>query len=184
MVILKKIIDENLKKQIQAFIKENFEIDQDDRPLFASAIRSILDKIRDTEDTVAQGALHIPNKSKLHELLEAKKPTFSETLSAFIDKSGLKDSEVYNKAGISRQLFSKIRIHPNYKPTKATVLMFALALELDVEDTKELLSSAGFTLSHSVRQDLILEFLIENGFHKIDFVNDVLYEFGEPTLGV
>ena len=85
---------------------------------------------------------------------------------------------------ISRQLFSKIRIHSNYKPTKATVLLFALALELDLDDTKELLASAGFTLSHSVKQDLILEFLIDNGFHNVSFVNEVLYEFGEPTLGV
>ena len=101
----------------------------------------------------------------------------------FIDERGLKDSDVYNKAGISRQLFSKIRIHENYKPTKPTVLLFALAMELDLDDTQKLLASAGFTLSHSSKQDLIIEFLISKGIHDIFTVNDVLYEFGQPTLG-
>ena len=130
-----------------------------------------------------QDALEVPHKSKISKLLDSKKPTFSETLMNFIDERGLKDSDVYNKAGISRQLFSKIRIHQNYKPTKPTVLLFALAMELDLDDTQELLASAGFTLSHSSKQDLIIEFLITKGIHDIFTINDVLYEFKEPTLG-
>ena len=122
-------------------------------------------------------------KNNLNKILDAKKPTFSETLKNFIDKRGLKYSDVYNKAGISRQHFAKIRIHDNYRPTKPTVLLFALAMELDINDTQELLASAGFTLSHSSKQDLIIEFLITKGFHDIFFINDVLYDFGEPTLG-
>ena len=178
-------IDINLKRDIQSFIDAHFEAQPS---VFTSFMGSIFDKIssKSTKDVsdVSQEALGRFNQSKLNKLLENKKPTFSETLLCFIDKRGLKDSTVYNKAGISRQLFSKIRIHSNYKPTKATVLLFALALELDLDDTKELLASAGFTLSHSVKQDLILEFLIDNGFHNVNFVNEVLYEFGEPTLGV
>lgn len=131
---------------------------------------------------MAAGAIILPNE--LNQILESKKPKFSQTLMNFIDERGLKDSDVYNKAGISRQLFSKIRIHENYRPTKATIFLFALAMELNLEETKELLASAGYTLSHSFKQDLILEFLISKNIHDIFFVNDVLYEFGEPTLGV
>ena len=174
---MKQKIDYNLKQLIQVFIDENIE----SPPSFlASFMGSILNKVG---RTATQDAFESSHHSKLSKLLDSKKPTFSETLMNFIDKRGLKDSEVYNKAGISRQLFSKIRIHQNYKPTKPTVLLFALAMELDLNDTKELLASAGFTLSHSSKQDLIIEFLISKGIHDIFTVNDVLYEFKEPTLG-
>ena len=177
MIFLKQKIDYNLKQQIQAFIDKNIETPPS---LLASFMGSIFDKVG---RTATQDALEVPHKSKISKLLDSKKPTFSETLMNFIDERGLKDSDVYNKAGISRQLFSKIRIHPNYKPTKPTVLLFALAMELDLDDTQELLASAGFTLSHSSKQDLIIEFLITKGIHDIFTVNDVLYEFKEPTLG-
>ena len=144
---MNRMIDSNLKQLIQNFIDENIEAKPS---LFSSFIGSIFGK---SNDRITQDALERSQQSKLNKLLNLKKPTFSETLLNFIDERGLKDSTVYNKARISRQLFSKIRIHNDYKPTKPTVLMFAFALELDVEDTKELLASAGFTLSHSVRQD-------------------------------
>ena len=174
-------IGSKLKRELRKFIDENFTGSIQDSISYSSRSRFL-------GSGIAAGAIFIPElvkkqMSDINEILESKKPTFSETLLQFIDKQGLKDSEVYNKAGISRQLFSKIRIHPNYKPTKATVLLFALAMKLNLEDTKELLASAGFALSHSVKQDLILEFLISKGLHDIFLVNDVLYEFGEPTLG-
>ena len=176
---MKRNIDLALKQQIQTFIDENIEIKPS---LFDSLLKKVFSSGKIGQD-ILQDALDSSHHSKLNQLLNTKKPTFSETLINFIDERGLKDSDVYNKAGISRQLFSKIRIHPNYKPTKPTVLLFALAMELDLDDTQELLESAGFSLSHSSRQDLIIEFLITKGIHDIFTVNDVLYEFKEPTLG-
>ena len=166
-------INENLKSQIQIFIDENFIEDSEEKIYFEESKRFF----------PPLAAVPVPFPNELNQILESKKPKFSQTLINFIDERGLKDSDVYNKAGISRQLFSKIRIHPNYKPTKSTVLLLALAMELDLDDTQELLASAGFTLSHSSRQDLIIEFLITKGIHDIFTVNDVLYEFGEATLG-
>ena len=165
-----------LKRDLQAFIDENFinDIKSDISDAFFAAFDSIF--ISDKSQKLQM--------ENLNEILDTKKPTFSRTLMNFIDEHGLKDSDVYNKAGISRQLFSKIRIHENYKPTKSTIFLFALAMKLNLEETKELLASAGYSLSHSFRQDLILEFLISKGIHDISFINDVLYEFGEPTLGV
>lgn len=167
-------VDIKFKQALQTFIDENF-------------IEYPKEKAHFKETTslfppMAAGAIILPNE--LNQILESKKPKFSQTLMNFIDERGLKDSDVYNKAGISRQLFSKIRIHEDYRPTKATIFLFALAMELNLEETKELLASAGYTLSHSFKQDLILEFLISKNIHDIFFVNDVLYEFGEPTLGV
>ena len=166
-------IDIKIKQDLQAFIDENFIENLQEEIHFEEPKRRF--------HPLAAIPVILPNE--LNQILESKKPNFSKTLMNFIDERGLKDSDVYNKAGISRQLFSKIRIHENYKPTKPTVLLFALAMELDLDDTKELLASAGFTLSHSSKQDLIIEFLITKGIHDIFTVNDVLYEFGEATLG-
>ena len=101
MILLKQNIDNDLKQQIQAFIDENIEAPPS---LLASFMGSISDRVG---KTATQDALEISNKSKISKLLDSKKPTFSETLMNFIDKRGLKDSDVYNKAGISRQLFSR-----------------------------------------------------------------------------
>lgn len=79
----------------------------------------------------------------LDDLLEHLDAGFSETLLRLIDRSGKKDSEVYKKANVDRKLFSKIRNNPNYKPSKPTALAFAIALELDLEETKDLLARAG-----------------------------------------
>ena len=166
-------IDIKLKQELQAFIDENFIEDLQEKNYFEEPKRRF--------HSLAAIPVILPNE--LNQILDLKKPNFSKTLMNFIDERGLKDSDVYNKAGISRQLFSKIRIHENYKPTKPTVLLFALAMELDLDDTQKLLASAGFTLSHSSKQDLIIEFLISKGIHDIFIVNDVLYEFKEPTLG-
>ena len=131
--------------------------------------------------------LELEDKSEVFDfkkLRKMRKPTFSETLFKMIDERGLKDSEVYGKVGIDRRLFSKIRIHPEYKPAKSTVLMLAIALELDVEQTKELLETAGYSLSRSIMQDLIVEFFITNKVYDIMTINEALYDCGEKTLGV
>lgn len=167
-------IDIKLKQELQAFIDENFIEDLQEKIHFEEPKKLF--------HPLAAGAILFP-KELIDHVLDSKKPNFSKTLMNFIDERGLKDSDVYNKAGISRQLFSKIRIHEDYKPTKPTVLLFALAMELDLDDTQKLLASAGFTLSHSSKQDIIIEFLISKGIHNIFDVNDILYEFGQPTLG-
>lgn len=71
---------------------------------------------------------------------------FSETLLKLIDRSGKKDSEIYKKANVDRKLFSKIRNNPDYKPSKATAIAFAIALELNLDETRDLIARAA-TLS-------------------------------------
>ncbi len=131
----------------------------------------------------AAGTASAPKALSLSELLAQTDEGFSENLLRRIDKSGKKDSEIYKRANVSRQHFSKIRNNPAYKPTKATALAFAVALELDLNETKDLLSRAGYTLSRSSKSDIIIEYFIQSGNYNIHEINMTLFEFDQSLLG-
>ena len=124
-----------------------------------------------------------PKAMSLEDALKAADISFSEALLQLIDKSGKKDSEIYKKANISKQHFSKIKNNPHYKPSKATTLALAVALELDVDETRELIGRAGFALTNSSKQDLIVKYFIEQKQYNIIEINIALYEFDQGLLG-
>lgn len=121
-------------------------------------------------------------KKSIDEVLEQKSETFSTMLLRLIDEKGLKDSEVYKNANIDRRLFSKIRGDEDYVPSKKTAISFCLALQLEMEEAKRLLETAGYALSNASRFDLIIMYLIENKEYNIHFANIVLEDYGEGTL--
>ena len=122
--------------------------------------------------------------SSLDDLLAHTDAGFSETLLRLIDKTGKKDSEIYKKANVSKQHFSKIRNNPDYKPTKPTAVAFAIALELDLEQTKDLIGRAGYALTNSSKFDVIIMYFISQGNYDIFDINMTLFEFDQMTLGV
>ncbi len=124
-----------------------------------------------------------PKAMSLEDMLRQEDAGFTETLLKLIDKTGKKDSEIYKKANISKQHFSKIRNNPNYKPTKPTAIALALALELNLEDTKDLIGRAGYALTNSSKFDLIIRYFIEHGKYNVVEINVALYEFDQPLLG-
>ena len=107
---------------------------------------------------------------------------FQKLLFEYIDERGLKDSDVYNKVNIDRRLFSKIRSNENYHPSKETIILLGISLELNINELQKLLESASYSLPKNNKYDLIIRFCFMEHIYNIDTINEFLYDYGFNTL--
>ena len=162
----------NLFQKMDAYIEENFfdpEVLEMCQPkcLYAAPKELVFEKHK---------------KRKLEDVVKQAGETFQEKLLRMIDEKGFTDVEVYKKANMSRKLFSKIRCNKDYKPKKKTALSLAIALELNLDEAKDLLARAGYAFSPSDKTDLIIQFFIEEEVYDIYTIDLALFEHGEPAL--
>lgn len=109
--------------------------------------------------------------------------SFSERVLQLVEKSGMTPKEFYSKANLTRQVFHVLNSNRDYRPTRTTAFACAIGLELSLEQTKELLMSAGYAFSHSLRTDIVVEYYIRNSIYDIARINDALFHYDLQVLG-
>ena len=163
-----------MKEELKKYLKENLVVEKK-RMSFAK----MLFKEDECEEYDRCDKCSSANTNNINEYINQNKDLndFQTTLFKLIDTKNLKDSDVYNKVNMDRRLFSKIRSDNTYHPSKETVILLGIALELNENDFEDLLASASYYLPKNNYFDLIIRFCIINKIFKVTEINELLMEY-------
>ena len=179
-------VSQKLKFDIQSYIddkysEEHYPSEAEEQRARFNISGSILFALRNRSARYA-GVAPDANIAAILKYINKPDFSFSQKLFHLIDERGMTDPEVYMRANVSKQVFSKIR-RSDYHPKKNTILALAVALKLSLEETNDLLSYAGYTLSRCDKGDLIVSYYIEHKIFDVDEINVMLLEFDQTLLG-
>ena len=187
---------QKLFNDIKSFIDDDYVDDHDEdfylegydrRELNLRTTKSMAmcdEEIEISAPSCATVPMRSAKNKTLDEYMRDMDKSFAYKLFELIDKRGMTDVECYKKANIDKKTFSKIKCNPKtYKPSKQTAVAFAIVLRLDLDETQDLLASAGLTLSRSFTFDKIIRYFIQNEVYDIFEINEALFEFDQTLLG-
>ena len=120
---------------------------------------------------------HKYSKSLEESLKKIHKYSFAGYLQQLINKKGMKNSEVYATANITKQYFSKL-INGKVNPSKEKVIALAIGLHLNMDETKDILKIAGYAFSPFSQTDTVVKYFINNKDYNVIKLDIFLYDFG------
>ena len=187
------VLSEALREELRLYLAANY-IEQRPALLHAKAANRRADAFVCAETAMEDSAAPEPQwtfaapkaaakrAESFDDVFRQQESSFSEHLLSLLDECGEKDSAVYKRAEVSRQLFHKILNRKDYQPTKSTAIQLALGLRLDLAGTQTLLKKAGYSLTRSSKADLVVQYFIERKEFDIPTINAALYDCGLPLL--
>lgn len=180
----------NLFPDLKEYIDRNYVCQKCEEEYAGAALAGELEQIKVMprlfanveRSTVAYDDFWEKNEAALQDRMKHMSDTFSEYLFYLIEERGLTNSEVYKRAIITKQLFSKIKLNPNYHPDKGTAMRLCIGAKLNLDETKDLLSRAGYALSPCNKRDIIFSFFIEHQVYDMIEIDIALEEYGLPCF--
>ncbi|AYC28534.1 macro domain-containing protein [Paenisporosarcina cavernae] len=174
-------VSRKIKASVQHFIDQHY-VDQAEKH-YKRRNRRLDIQMAPRVVEEGQFEFEVNEMRSLDDVLLELEESFSERLLRFIDQKGMTDVDAYKGANIDRRLFSKIRTNKEYQPQKKTVFAFAISLRLNLDEAKDLLQAAGYSLSRSSKFDVIMEYFLVNEVYDLMEVNETLFAFDQPILG-
>lgn len=163
-------------EEIVVYIQKNL-IDVFDYVHYSKMLQSFYPESKDLSNTTNEIIKEINENSDPSSI----RITFSEYLFDYIDKHEIDEVKLYKRAQIDRKLFSKIR-QKDYHPQKKTAILLALSAKMNLDDTSVLLKKAGYALSNSIIEDIVVRWFIEHQIYDLFHINNALYELELKTL--
>ena len=170
------------RERVEKTVKRPIEVDEccmGMEPVRMEAPKSIDIKEMDVE---SYEDFLTENELALKERMKHLSDTFTQYLIYLIETKGLIGTEVYKRAIITKQLFSKIKLNPDYHPDKATAMRLCVGAKLNIDETKDLLGRAGYALSPCDKRDIIFSFFIENRVYDMIEIDIALEEHDLPCF--